>query len=917
MKRNSLRILGLLALVLLIGGSASVQFTSSDELPPMRSEREYPLMRPDPATWDLWQAETLAAPRAKIDPQIGRELELARARGIATSMDLLAHIDYVTADRNQGRCGNCWVWGGMGVAEIAHDVENGVLDRHSIQYLNSCRADWACCGGTLSDFATWYSGQGFMIPWSNTSAGFADGGRRCADGWSLVPCGQISTTPYYSLSTISAETIETHDGQGNAIANIKNVLNQNRGVYFGFALPDDAAWDNFFDFWDGVGGENETTLWNDADAFCGQDWDDDEGGGHGVVILGYNDDDVNPANHYWLALNSWGDAGGVRPNGLFRVPTHLDYDCDYRRLGRDRDAFSFQTLNIDFSNAPPLADVGGPYSEDEGAPIALDGSGSSDPEGHDLTYNWTFGDGGTGTGETPSHSYDDDGLYTVCLTVADPYGESDTDCTTADIANVPPTATFNYPTEVDEGSSFALSLADPYDPSPIDTAAGFEYDFDCGDGYDGWSTDTTAACQTYDDGILDVAAKIRDKDGGVTIYETEVTVVNLPPFVTADVDSQAIQYSDHICTVTFQAGDVADDPLTASTSYCVDGSCWSGLPASLALTSQGCVLTGYGIRHICTWTLDGTIDVPEGEYVITVTVDDGDGGQAPADTTVIVGPEDADIWLEENNPVAVQVETDGGVSPEFTLEAYIQETYPDNAACGPDAGDIDDARVSMSLVPVGPGSTHTVLCTNAGVSGSGYDAILTVECDFDDIPVNVYHVQATAVGGYYTSAMVEDVLVIFDPSLGFTTGGGWFYWPGTTQKTSFGYTMKYNKALTHVKGNLLLIRHMEDGSIYRLKSNALFGLSIGDFEEDGMTVGWASFAGKCTYIEPGWEEPEGNHRFTVYVEDWNEPGDMDQFWLEVRDGQGNVIPVMSMDLPATENTVTLGGGNIVVPHNPD
>jgi hypothetical protein len=298
-------------------------------------------------------------------------------------------------------------------------------------------------------------------------------------------------------------------------------------------------------------------------------------------------------------------------------------------------------------------------------------------------------------------------------------------------------------------------------------------------------------------------------------------------------------------------------------------------------------------------------------------VDDGDGGQASADTTVFVEPEDADIWLDENNPVAVQVETDGGVSPEFTLTAYVQETYPDDAVCGPDPGDIDNALVEMSLVPVGPGSTHTVLCTNVGVSGSGYDAVLTVECDYDDIPVNVYHVQAIVVGGYYTSEMVEDVVVIFDPSLGFTTGGGWFYWPGTTDKTNFGYTMKYNKKHTRIKGNLLLIRHVDEESIYRVKSNALYGLSIGDFEDNGMTVGWASFAGKCTYIEPGWEDPEGNYEFIVYVEDWGEPGDMDQFWFEVKDKDRVIVPVMSMDRPATENTVTLGGGNIVVPHNPD
>ena len=41
---------------------------------------------------------------------------------------------------------------------------------------------------------------------------------------------------------------------------------------------------------------------------------------------------------------------------------------------------------------------------------------------------------------------------------------------------------------------------------------------------------------------------------------------------------------------------------------------------------------------------------------------------------------------------------------------------------------------------------------------------------------------------------------------------------------------------------------------------------------------------------------------------------MDEFWIEVYDKDGDVIVVMSMDRPATENTETLGGGNIVVPH---
>src|SRR5206468_10351822 len=72
------------------------------------------------------------------------------------------------------------------------------------------------------------------------------------------------------------------------------------------------------------------------------------------------------------------------------------------------------------TNNPPTARAGGPYrSEDV---VQLDGSASSDPDGDPISFAWDFGDGTTGTGATPSHTYTAYGTYTVTLVVTDSRG---------------------------------------------------------------------------------------------------------------------------------------------------------------------------------------------------------------------------------------------------------------------------------------------------------------------------------------------------------------------------------------------------------------------------------------------------------------------------------------------------------------
>jgi PKD repeat protein len=76
-------------------------------------------------------------------------------------------------------------------------------------------------------------------------------------------------------------------------------------------------------------------------------------------------------------------------------------------------------------NRRPLADAGGPfYSAVVGNPLSLNGSASVDPDGDSLTYTWIFGDGTSGTGVSPQHTYAAAGTYLVTLIVNDGQDES-------------------------------------------------------------------------------------------------------------------------------------------------------------------------------------------------------------------------------------------------------------------------------------------------------------------------------------------------------------------------------------------------------------------------------------------------------------------------------------------------------------
>ena len=65
---------------------------------------------------------------------------------------------------------------------------------------------------------------------------------------------------------------------------------------------------------------------------------------------------------------------------------------------------------------------------------------SKDLDGTIVSYDWTFGDSGTGLGLTAAHTYAAGGTYTVTLTVTDDDTGVGSDSRTINVTNEPPVA---------------------------------------------------------------------------------------------------------------------------------------------------------------------------------------------------------------------------------------------------------------------------------------------------------------------------------------------------------------------------------------------------------------------------------------------------------------------------------------------
>jgi hypothetical protein len=125
------------------------------------------------------------------------------------------------------------------------------------------------------------------------------------------------------------------------------------------------------------------------------------------------------------------------------------------------------TATVTIIASAPTADAGGPYTGAQGAIIGLDGSGSTDPNGDIVSYDWDLdGDGvfDDASGITPDYASARAGVFSIRLRVRDVKGASDSATTTVTVINLAPTAVSqSISTAEDSPVAVILGGSDPGD----------------------------------------------------------------------------------------------------------------------------------------------------------------------------------------------------------------------------------------------------------------------------------------------------------------------------------------------------------------------------------------------------------------------------------------------------------------------
>ncbi len=192
----------------------------------------------------------------------------------------------------------------------------------------------------------------------------------------------------------------------------------------------------------------------------------------------HNETVTDPTSGGWFDVNGTGE-NGDKCNFNFGAALATNTNGDYNQL-INHNTYEIQ---LEWSNAitgcaanfgalsPTAAFTFSPASPKALDPVNFDGTGShaNNGGGYIIDYAWTFGDGGTGSGATPTHAYALPGPYSVTLTVKDDAGLTDAVSHTVTVVKRPTVIAYTGATSGDYHDAITLSahLIDAGTPAPL------------------------------------------------------------------------------------------------------------------------------------------------------------------------------------------------------------------------------------------------------------------------------------------------------------------------------------------------------------------------------------------------------------------------------------------------------------------
>ncbi|HVE69449.1 MAG TPA: PKD domain-containing protein, partial [Solirubrobacteraceae bacterium] len=200
-----------------------------------------------------------------------------------------------------------------------------------------------------------------------------------------------------------------------------------------------------------------------------------------------------------------------------------------------------------------------------GQTLTLDASGSSDPNGSIVSYEWDLDDDGQyddATGVSPTTSFPVRGRHPVALRVTDDRGDTGTRTMQVSVTDPPVAALDASPASPLTGQDTVLDASGSSDPdgAPLER---YEWDLD-GDGAfeRNGGPEPTITAQWGSPGTRTVGVRVTDEDGAGAVDTLDVVVRNRPPVPAFTHPAPVLAGS----AMTFDAGG-STDPDSAISRY--------------------------------------------------------------------------------------------------------------------------------------------------------------------------------------------------------------------------------------------------------------------------------------------------------------------------------------------------------------